>query len=403
MKRQVHLGIYGTISFEGQGGDLAWQLLQTKAMARLRDISLDSVPARFVPHSVPVSRNEHSVATGYLARVLAEREPALAPLRDTLIAAALLHDTGSAPFSHIVEPFLFGLTGRTHEQQTAALLAPGGEIYELLDGHDVDPREVLALILGAHRLPLIAGSIDLDNVSNSIDLLVSLGVKNTFYQPLQLLDAFRIVDGGLVLDTAELDQLIGWRDARAALYRMLYDEPHLSAMAGLSRALEYGFAAEAFDESFFALDESQALTLMRSPQAPPETRELIETLLCWRHFPTLWQREDTTEDTRLLSLYDDWQQRKRFTDQLADALDIPGDELTISIGRMRGPKQIDLPFIGPDAEAARLLFGAAPARQRVAVFAHKRHQLLVGQAEVAAALEELAEALPRVESAHSFC
>jgi len=401
MRKAVHLALYGAVE-HGPADELAWQLCQSAPLARLRDISLDSVPSRFVPHSVPVSRGEHSVAVGYLARLLADRERDLRPYKQTLVAAGLLHDCGSVPFSHIAEPFQWGLTRRTHEQEAAEVLAPGGTISRLLADYDVDPAEVLALITGAHPLPLISGSIDLDNVDNSIHLLVSLGEQNRYYDPLRLLHAFRMLDGEIVLDTRELPQLLGWRDARAALYRLLYDEPHLSSLATLYRALEYGFASGALDESFFALDESQALTLLRSG-ATAETRALIERLISWRHFPFLWQRPGHDEDERLLALYDDWELRKRFTDNLAASLGIRADEFAFHVGRMRGPKQIDLPFVGPDADAATVLFAGAPPRQQVALFAPKRHQDRLDPELIATVVDELADGLPAVAQAHSFC
>jgi HD superfamily phosphohydrolase len=64
--------------------------------------------------------------------------------RRLLRAALLLHDTGHGPFSHACEHVL----QRNHESRTEAVLRLS-EIQDALAGLDVDPRQVLALIVGS--------------------------------------------------------------------------------------------------------------------------------------------------------------------------------------------------------------------------------------------------------------
>lgn len=403
MKRRIHLPLYGTIDYPSPECDLDWDLFQTAPFARLRDISLSSTPPQFQPLGQATTRFEHSVAVGYLARELAARQPALAERRNTLVAACLCHDVGSPPFSHISEIFLYDLTGRTHEQMTERLLAPGSELAEALSSYGVNPAEVVDMITGRGGPlgTLVAGSIDLDNVSNTIDLLASLGYHDQLpYQPLRLLDAFGYDGEEVWLKVELLPELLGWARARKMLYALLFSEPNLSAGTMLYRSLEYAYAAGALDEGFFSLREGEALQHLRSLGGV--SGELIGQVERWRHFPRLCEIILPQEDARLVGLYDNWKARKAFTDELADRLGIPREQLTFYVGRDRADKPIRLPFRGPGATAAAQLLGGGDAKQRVAVFAHKRWAYLRDTGRVISAVEQTAAQLEPAAADHAF-
>jgi HD superfamily phosphohydrolase len=373
MQRTVHLALYGSLEHE-PADDMSWDLYQTQALARLRDISLSSIPSRFAPHGMAASRFHHSVGVAHLARKLCDWRRGLAPYRDLLIASALCHDIGSPPFSHISELFFYDLTGRTHEQQTMKLLARGTELQKTLRSYGVSGREVVEVVTGKHEPlgPLIAGSIDLDNIDNSLHLLVSLGYHEYLpYHPLRLIKAFRFRGGVISLDSDYLTEILGWAEARRTLYSLLNDEPNISSASMLYRALEYAYAEGALDESFFELGESDALYHLRY-ECGSETKLLVERLLRWRQYPIIYNALPDPEDKRVSALYSDWRLRKSFAEQIADDLGLAPEELCIYAGRSRGEKSITLPFVGVNAERASSLFSDRVGAQRLCVFAHKR-------------------------------
>jgi HD superfamily phosphohydrolase len=399
MEKTINLALYGAIT-HGPEDDMAWQLYQTAALARLRDISLSSVPSRFAPHGVATSRFQHSVAVGYLARWLCDNRRSLKEYRNTLVAAGLCHDTGSAPFSHVSEIFLYDLTGKTHEEQTEDLLLPGNELADVLERYGVDPAEVVEIVTGRHETlgPLIAGSIDLDNVSNSIDLLDSLGYRDDPpYRPAELVKAFHFRSGKTYLDTAYLKDILGWAEARRRLYALLYSEPNMSAMSMLYRALEFAYAHGSLTEEFFRMGESAAITFLMN-DAGAEAAELIDYEDRWQHYPLLEEQVNNKEDMRLVSLYTDWKARKEFTDRLASELSIPETELCLYVGRGRGEKSIQLPFLGEGAEHAGKLFSGKKGKQRISLFAHKKHGRLRNSRKVKRAIASAIEELPSAES-----
>lgn len=407
MQKIVRLRLYGEIDHQGEDGDMAWQLYQSQALTRLRDISLSSTPSRFAPHGMAASRFEHTVGVGFLARKLCDWRKDLEADRLHLLAAALCHDIGSPPFSHISELFLWDQSGRTHEEETARLLTPDGEIDQILRAYNVDAKRVASAVRGEDpRLgPLVAGSIDLDNIDNSLHLLVSLGYHDDPpYHPLRLLRAFRISESkGIRLDTSLLSEILGWQEGRRQLYDILHDEPNLSSSTMLYRALEYAYSGGFLEASFFRMGEGEAMQhLLKS--CGGEASRLISLALRWKQYPLVFQSVSREEDPRLASLYDNWRERKRFTDRIAADLDIPRGEIALYIGRDRGEKAIDLPFRGRHSSEVSALFRYRPGKQRLAIFTDKSHSSLARSSKLQKAIEkatdQLAESDP--EERHVF-
>lgn len=410
LMRSLQLHVYGSVdhSPENPSEELAWRLYRTAPLTRLRDISLSSTPARFIAHGMAASRFQHSVGVGLLARKLCDWRPSLREHRHTLLAAALCHDIGSPPFSHISELFQWDLLGRTHEEETRRLLAPGREISEILVSEGVNPKDVTAAINGEDPLlgRLIAGSIDLDNIDNSLHLLVSLGHADPDglpYHPLSLIKAFRFSSSGEIsLDTEYLPQALGWARARRSLYSLLHSEAYLSSATMLYRAIESAYSAGKLKRSFFSLGESEALYHLQR-RSGKKAAQLITKALSWHPYRLGYQELSKTEDPRIAGIYADWKARKSLCDQIAAELEIPPVDIALYIGRDRGEKPIELPWSGEHSKACEQLFSSARGPQRVAVFLAEEHSRLLGSKRLSKIVERAISDLPAdSKSEHVF-
>lgn len=402
MPRDIYLPLYGRLE-HGSSEDMAWDLYQTEAVSRLRDISLACTPSRYVPHGQAANRFQHSVGASVLARLLCDRLPELP--RSLLVASCLLHDAASPPFSHVAEPFLASLTGMHHEQAVSGLLAPGGEVAEVLAAYDVDAAEVSETVCGRGKWgSLMAGSIDLDNLDNSLHLLISLGYTGKLpYKPQRLQQAFGFDDQGayLQLDDLSFSQLLGWRAARRELYSRLGSLVYLASTTMLYRALDLADQQSALDMEFFAMDETEALVYLAD--SCEGSAYLLSLLERWRQQScVMWRSNSEREDLRVAGLYSDVVARRTMADRMAEQLGVLPQELSFYAGRAKGHKAIDLPFRGeaPLVSAAQQAFAATQPRQLVAVFADKQAEL--DPLRVEAVFDSLLEELPEVEGSHCF-
>ncbi|HEX6121930.1 MAG TPA: HD domain-containing protein, partial [Ktedonobacterales bacterium] len=103
--------LYGEIRLPGW----AVTLLETPPFQRLRGVSLSDVPGALLFRRPFPSRLDHALGVFHLARLARPRDRVLQ-------VAALAHDLGHGPFSHLSEPLMRERTGENHEQRSARLL-----------------------------------------------------------------------------------------------------------------------------------------------------------------------------------------------------------------------------------------------------------------------------------------
>ena len=97
--------------------------------------------------------------------------------------AALLHDTGHGPFSHVIEPIL----GFHHEEFTVETVLSGDtEVGRLLREFSADlPEQVAAIIRGTFRpmalAQLVSSQLDVDRMDYLLRDSLMTGVKYGVY------------------------------------------------------------------------------------------------------------------------------------------------------------------------------------------------------------------------------
>jgi HD superfamily phosphohydrolase len=153
--------VHGLIVFrDDQAVDqLAWRLIATPEYQRLRRIRQLGV-AEFVFPSATHTRFAHCIGVFHTARTLIDiikrevREKASADARhraEVSTIAALLHDLGHGPFSHMFEGVQKARgVARKHEQWTAEIIRNvSGQIYPLLEQHRTGFANEVADLLAA--------------------------------------------------------------------------------------------------------------------------------------------------------------------------------------------------------------------------------------------------------------
>ncbi len=161
--------VHGLVAFEGEEDAIVPRLLGTvevQRLRRIRQLGLTSLAFPGAEHT----RFSHAVGAAHVMqrflarlrqidgalpfwqRVTSERA------RDA-IAAALLHDLGHGPLSHLFEEAMPGSV--KHESWTTRILRdPSSEVHRALAADDPAlPERVAELVVGRHELPYLANAV----------------------------------------------------------------------------------------------------------------------------------------------------------------------------------------------------------------------------------------------------
>lgn len=355
------------------------RLIQTKEFARLRGLSLSAIPCETIPVGTCASRAEHSIAVWSLADVTARR-PEFSHAYHELCVAALAHDLGNTPFCHLTEWFMEELTGVRHEANLANVL-DGSEFAEIVRSMGVNLDIVLQFVTGSNPplSKLINGTIDLDNLDNTLRYGVSAGVissKNGLqYSPRLLANAYRMRDGKLALhDSPVLRQhLAEWANCRKETYAYVYSERNLIPGAMVARAIEFAKQSGELHQAFWTMTDAQAYDYLET-RCNSVSQILMASARRWEWFRTVssYTFGDQLAEgvkTRLSAS----SERQKIADTIAATAHIPTWEIAVQFGKNKGAKSVDLDLAsdGGRAESPPML-GLKPSYYWQ-VYVHPRH------------------------------
>lgn len=161
--------VHGLISFESEACRIIPELLETREMQRLRRIRQLGLTSFAYP-GADHTRFSHAVGAAHVMNLFTAR---LQQIDDSLpfwqrlttdrardaMAAALLHDIGHGPFSHLFEEAL--PSGPDHETWTTRMiLDPSTEVHQVLARADgAMPGRVAELVRGRHPLTYLAHAV----------------------------------------------------------------------------------------------------------------------------------------------------------------------------------------------------------------------------------------------------
>jgi HD superfamily phosphohydrolase len=249
--------VHGLVAFEGLAETVVAPLLDTREVQRLRRVRQLGFTSLVFP-GAEHSRFAHALGAAHvMVRLLArltEVQRELPPeerlddeaTRDAL-AAALLHDLGHGPFSHLFEEVMPG--ARHHEEWTVdAVRDPSTDVHSVLAGLDAGmPERVASLLEGQYRLGYLAravsGTLDVDRCDYLLRDSHMTGVRYGVYDLEWLLRALafgQAPSGERVLaieGRKGLPPIEGFFLARHFMYQQVYHHKATRAAEALIRGL----------------------------------------------------------------------------------------------------------------------------------------------------------------------
>lgn len=236
--------VHGLVAFESDEEQVVELLLDTPEVQRLRRVRQLGVTAVAFP-GAEHTRFSHALGAAFVMKLLLARLRAIhhdlpfwqqvttGPARDAL-AAALLHDVGHGPLSHLFEDAIPG-TAHHEEWTERILLDPSTGVHAVLVGLDPGmPERVAALVRGEHPLPYLAkavsGTFDVDRCDYLLRDAHATGVGYGHYDLDWLLRSLRFtrVEGegeapALAIDGAKgLPAIEAFLLARLFMFQQVY-------------------------------------------------------------------------------------------------------------------------------------------------------------------------------------
>src|SRR5216683_4757805 len=204
-------------------------IIDTEPVQRLKRIR-QLAGSEFVYPAANHTRFEHVIGAMHLAGALAEALPIDLPRsqREQLRLAALLHDIGHGPFSHVFEPLLAKYLGKRHEDFVPWLVKET-EIAERLEAAGLDASILGQLAIGklaSRERPyldqIISGSVDVDKLDYLVRDSFHTGAGYGSFDVHRLLYAMDIIDNRLSIDDSAVATLESFLLARFESFRTIY-------------------------------------------------------------------------------------------------------------------------------------------------------------------------------------
>jgi len=319
------------------------KIYQTPQFARLNRISLSAVPPWVQTTGVCASRAEHSRGVRFLAKLLCEKKE-FKPFRKNLLLAATLHDIGSPPFSHLSEPFQMAITGQTHEQFSRDMII-NTKVNKVIKKQGGNLETIISYIEGTKPpiSDLINGTIDLDNLDNTLRFGQSMGLidASKYYDPTIIVKSYLYQDKKLVLDGRYMPAIKSWENCRDQVYQYVYSHENLSPAAMITRALYFAYQEGELKKSFFHKTDDTAVSYLLG--CNPKTYKLIKRVSRWKFYKPIftYQRPINHTKDRLHNM----KLGQELSDSLSKILKIKPEDICIDFSFNKGFKKIHLPII----------------------------------------------------------
>ena len=208
--------------------DVEKRVIDTGIFQRLRRIK-QLASANLTYPGAQHSRFEHSVGAMFLAaragNILSEKY-SFDKIKE-LRLAALLHDVGHGPFSHLFEEVLSVKTDVTHEDITKRIIVET-EIGDILSKNGINVKQFASLPLGVpskyprYMNDIISGVLSVDTMDYLLRDSYFTGVEYGKVDVHRVINSYEIVDGKIGIDRAALYALEALLIARYEMFRAVY-------------------------------------------------------------------------------------------------------------------------------------------------------------------------------------
>jgi HD superfamily phosphohydrolase len=235
--------------------------------------------AEYVYPGANHTRFEHSIGVMYLADRVTKNPNITQKTNeeeaDMVRVAALLHDVGHGPFSHVFEHLLTKELGKTHEDMTSWIIA-NSELKDTLNENGYNPKSVANLAVGRLHKPkkafldqIISSAVDVDKLDFVVRDTYHTGAEYGFVDIFRLIHALDVYGENLAVDLGALSALESLIIARIESFKSIYFHrvgraaQIMLAMAMEKANEELGLTRFKTPEDYLAMDDYTVWTRVK--------------------------------------------------------------------------------------------------------------------------------------------
>ena len=299
--------------------------------------------AEYVYPAANHTRFEHSLGVMYLAGLSCENSNLTDYLAkdeiQTIRFAALLHDVGHGPFSHIYEHLLVKLN-KTHEDLTQWIIEKS-ELTDKLQKIGQNPDTIGKLAVGKLGLSgknfvdqIIQSSVDVDKQDFIVRDTYHTGAKYGYVDIFRLIHALDVLEGNLAVDLGSLSALESFILARIESFKSIYFHrvcravQIMIATAMENAKDELGLTNFKTPEEYLVLNDYTVWTMLKNCE---KSRKIIENLERRRLLKCAYEQTFYVKNKTISSIFGVEEIRNQIRDKIAEKAKVPTEAVVIDV------------------------------------------------------------------------
>lgn len=309
-------------------------------LRRLRQLA----GAEYVYPGANHTRFEHSVGVMYLSSRVIEN-PSISRLVDEEEAemvkiAALLHDVGHGPFSHVFEQLSIKKLGKTHEDFTAWIVRKS-ELKDEISRLGYNAEEIADLAVGrmknvdkAFLNQIISSSIDVDKMDFVVRDTYHTGAGYGFVDVFRIIHMLGVLGGSLAVDMSALSALESFIIARIESFKSIYfHRVGRAAQIMLAMALEkaneeLGLTDFKTPEEYLAMDDYTVWAMLKKCS---KSRPIIQNLERRKMLKCAYEQTFYVRDKTVTNIFSAEEFREQLRDRIAKKANVDPEDVVIDV------------------------------------------------------------------------
>ena len=309
-------------------------------LRRLRQLA----GSEFVYSGANHTRFEHSIGVMYLAGKLTENQNLSHLLSEEEIQivrmAALLHDVGHGPFSHVFEHLLVKFLKKTHEDMTQWIIKKS-ELHDIISGLGYDADAVAKLAVGELRSPgkafldqIIQSAVDVDKLDFVVRDTYHTGAEYGYVDVFRLIHMLDVLGENLAVDVGALSALESFVLARLESFRSIYfHRVGRAAQIMLATAMEaaneeLGLVKFDSPEEYLAFDDYTVWTMLKECK---KSRPIIDDLERRKLLKCAYDKAFYAREKMVPSIFSVDEVREQMRNKIASEAGVEPESIVIDV------------------------------------------------------------------------